>query len=126
MAGGPKRRIRRFEDRFRKERAGAPSRHVYDDADFRSRVRNGYNAGLKLYRMSGREKELWESLSEWDPNMLANDTQNLRRQDTDVIERYEKVNGPGRAETASHAARAKMRLRSVARVETGDNLPGRG
>lgn len=58
--------------------------------------------------------------------MLENDTPEQRARDEDVIEWYEQVHGPSEAETITHAARCRQRLRSLKRVTIGDNLMDRG
>lgn len=105
-------RLRRLEERFRKKKTGAPTRAEFDDAAFRDRVKNVYSAKLKLYRMSGREDELWDSLSDHDRETLENDTPEQRAKDADVMRRSEGVHW----QESGHAARAKLRLRSMERV----------
>lgn len=101
----------RLEARAKQRSNRAPTRTEYDDAAFRDRVRNVYSAKLKLYG-PGRENELWQKLSDYDRETLENDTPEQRAKDEDVIRRSEGVHW----QESSHAASAKMRLRSMERV----------
>lgn len=101
-------RLKRLEQR-RKKSNQAPTRAEFDDAAFRDRVSNVYSAKLKLYRMSGREDELWQKLSDYDRRVLENDTPEQRALDEDVVRRYEKANGIGEEKTADYAAKVKAK-----------------
>jgi hypothetical protein len=112
-----KARVKRLEAKRKAEQKKAciPSQDEYLDAMFRQRTRRLYNAKLKLYRMLGREDELWNRLSEFDKKTIENDTFELRARDEGIEQRWRQVHGPSDEETAACAEDAHRRWR--ARVE---------
>ena len=119
-ARGLQSRVRTLEDRLRKKRTRAPTRVECDDAAFHDRMRNVYSAKLKLYRMSGREDELWQKFSDYDRRVLENDPPEQRALDEDVMRRYEKTNGIGKEKTADYAAKVKAKLSTMVRKKRPD------
>lgn len=108
-------RLKRLEERFRKKKTGAPSQHEFLEANARQQVRRVYNAKSRL----AGEEWAWDRLSESDGEVLRNDTEEQRRKDEDVEERWRRVHGPGEERISGVAARVRQKLRAMTRVAVG-------
>ncbi len=105
-------RLKRLEDRAKRRNARAPSVHEFLNANARQQRRRLYNAKSRLMG----EDRAWRNLSDFDRETLENDTPEQRARDEDIEERSRGVHGSGGAETITHAARCRQRLRSMVRV----------
>lgn len=102
-------RLKRLEERFRKKSNRVPTQHEYLDASFRQRTRRLHSAFSKL------DPDLpSRMLSETELSMLRDDTEEQRRKDEDVEERWQRVHGS--PDDSGKANAARLRLRSMERV----------
>ena len=106
--GGLEDRLRRLEAHA--ERKNVPAWTEYWPAAQRERARNLDSAFRKLADNGSGDPR---PLSEEDPRLLANDTEEQKAKDADVIRRYKEVHGPSDEEIAAYAERARAQLSSV-------------
>jgi hypothetical protein len=107
-------RLSRLEKQRQAKKHRALSPNEYWPVQSRQQVRRLYNAELKLYRMTDKgEDRLWNSLSDWDREMLENDTPEQQARDEEIEERWRQVHGPSDEEIAAHAEECRRKLRAM-------------